>query len=79
MARQPFVLATVCAIGGAVVAALLMGHGRDDDDTQVAALQRQLDALERRAAVPQAPSRVPDTVELSEQRATSPGTREHTE
>ena len=79
MARRPVVLATVCAIGGAVVAALLMARGRDADDIRMAALQRRLDTLESRVAVSQAPSGVPGTVALRDQGAPPPATRDHTE
>jgi hypothetical protein len=70
-------LAAVCAIGGAVVAALLMDRGRDADEDQVAALQRRLDTLESRAAVPQLPSGAPGTVGRRDQVATSPAS-DHT-
>jgi hypothetical protein len=77
MARQTIILATACAIGGAIVAALLMARGRDADEAQVAALQRRLDSLESRAVIPRAPSGGPGTVALRDQEAKPPGVSDH--
>ena len=79
MPRQRIVLAALCAIGGAAVAALLMHRDRAADEDQLSALQRRIDALESQVAAPQAPSRVPGTVDLRDQGATPPSVRDHTE
>jgi hypothetical protein len=78
MARRPIVLATVSAIGGAVVAVLLMGRGHDADEAKVSALQHRIAALESRAAAPQAPGGVAGTVGPRDQGA-PPATRDRTD
>jgi hypothetical protein len=77
MAGRTIVLATVSAIGGAVIAVLLMARGHDADEVKVSALQPRLDDLEGRAAATQAPRGVSGTVRLRDQGA-PPATRDHT-
>jgi hypothetical protein len=76
MAGRPIVLATVSAIGGAVLATLLMSRGHDADEAKVSALQERLEALESLAPGPQAATGVPGTVGSREQGA-PPATRDH--
>ncbi len=56
-----------------------MHSDRGADEGQLSALQRRIDALESRVAAPQAPSRVPGTVERRDQGATPPGVRDQPE
>jgi len=79
MRHSRIVVAALCAIGGAAVAALLMQHGRSADENQVSALERRIGALETQIAAPQASIRVPGAVEMPGQSARPPGAHDHTE
>jgi hypothetical protein len=78
MAVRPILLATVSAIGGAVLAALLMGRGHDADEVKVSALQHRLDALESQVSAPRSLGGVAGTVGPRDQ-GPPPVTRDHTD
>jgi hypothetical protein len=78
MGRQLVVLAAACAVGAAVVAALLMARGRDAEDIRVSTLQRRLETLEGRVAMSEALSGGPSTVALRDQ-GTPSATRDQAE
>lgn len=73
MHRQGIVLAIVCALGGAAVAALLIDRDAGTDTAQVSDLQRRLAAVEGRVATPPAPARVAGPVERPSEGAKAPG------
>lgn len=56
MPRQSIVLAVLCALGGAGVAALLIDRDPGTDASRLSELQRRLDAVEGRIATPPAPA-----------------------
>jgi len=78
MHRQSIVLATLCALGGAGVAALLIDRDTRSDVARVSELQRRLDVLEGKVATPALPERTPvaPVARPSDKQALPPGVGE---